>query len=282
MFRVADDDGEVTTMHDPYAFDSLLTDFDFYLFGQGRHERIYEKLGAHVRTVDGVTGTNFAVWAPNATSVSVVGDFNKWDARRHPMRKHIPSGIWELFVPDVGRGRAVQIPRPQLGRPDRLTRPIRTDSPPNCLRARRRSSPICTVTTGTTRTGWTSVAVDDPLNQPISIYEVHLGSWRRSEDHHHGWLNYRELARATGRLLPPDGLHAPGIVAGQRAPLHGQLGIPDGGLFRGHQPLWHAGRLHVFRRLLSSQRDRRDSGLGPGSLPEGRAWPAAIRRHGTL
>ena len=158
MFRVADGDGEVTTMHDPYAFDSLLTDFDFYLFGQGRHERIYDKLGAHVRTVDGVTGTNFAVWAPNATSVSVVGDFNHWDARRHPMRKHIPSGIWELFVPDVRAGRAIQVPRSQLGRSDRSTRPIPTVSPPNCRRARRRSWPICRATTGTTRSGWNSGA----------------------------------------------------------------------------------------------------------------------------
>ena len=104
QFRVAGNDGEVTTMHDPYSFSSLLTDFDFYLFGQGRHERIYDKLGAQVRTVDGVTGTNFAVWAPNATAVSVIGEFNRWDTRRHPMRKHIPSGIWELFIPEVRAG----------------------------------------------------------------------------------------------------------------------------------------------------------------------------------
>ncbi len=136
-----EDDGEVTTMHDPYAFDSFLTDFDFYLFGEGRHERIYDKLGAHVRTVDGVTGTNFAVWAPNATSVSVVGDFNKWDTRRHPMRKHIPSGIWELFVPDVPSGRTVQVPHPQLGRAGTPTRPIRLDLRPSCRRAPPRSSP---------------------------------------------------------------------------------------------------------------------------------------------
>ena len=104
QFRVAGNDGEVTTMHDPYSFSSHLTDFDFYLFGQGRHERIYDKLGAQIRTVDGVAGTNFAVWAPNATAISVVGEFNRWDTRRHPMRKHIPSGIWELFVPEVGAG----------------------------------------------------------------------------------------------------------------------------------------------------------------------------------
>ena len=104
QFRVADNDGEVTTMHDPYAFSSHLTEFDFYLLGEGRHERIYDKLGAQIRTVDGVTGTNFAVWAPNATAISVVGEFNRWDTRRHPMRKHFPSGIWELFIPEVGAG----------------------------------------------------------------------------------------------------------------------------------------------------------------------------------
>jgi 1,4-alpha-glucan branching enzyme len=194
MFRVAEDDGEVTTMHDPYAFDSLLTDFDFYLFGEGRHERIYEKMGARIRTVDGVTGTNFSVWAPNATSVSVVGGFNKWDTRRHPMRKHIPSGIWELFIPEVHAGEQYKFRiRSWDGATLDKTDPYgyAAELPPR----------TASLVADLDRYHWNDQEwmsrrrSRDPLNQPISIYEVHLGSWRRSADHHHGWLNYRELAR---------------------------------------------------------------------------------------
>ena len=93
QLTVADSMGETTTMHDPYNFDSLLTDFDFHLIGEGTHYDAYRKLGAQPRTVDGVAGVNFAVWAPNAQSVTVVGNFNGWDGRAHAMRKHIPCGI---------------------------------------------------------------------------------------------------------------------------------------------------------------------------------------------
>jgi 1,4-alpha-glucan branching enzyme len=194
VFRVADNDGEVTTMHDPYAFDSYLTDFDFFLFGQGRHERIYDKLGAHVRTVDGVVGTNFAVWAPNATSVSIVGNFNKWDARRHLMRKHIPSGIWELFIPHVGTGEQYKYRvRTWDGEIIDKADPygFASELPPR----------TASVVADLSRYHWRDQdwmerrRSHDPLHQPISVYEVHLGSWRRSPDHQHGWLNYRELAR---------------------------------------------------------------------------------------
>ena len=104
MLRVADEGGKKTTMHDPYSFPHLLTDYDLYLLNEGRHWQCYNRLGAHLRTIDGVEGVNFAVWAPNATGVSIVGDFNNWDGRRHPMRKHIPSGFWELFVPGLSEG----------------------------------------------------------------------------------------------------------------------------------------------------------------------------------
>jgi 1,4-alpha-glucan branching enzyme len=105
MLRVAEDGGKKTvTMHDPYSFPHLLTDYDLYLLNEGRHWQCYNRLGAQLRKIDGVDGVNFAVWAPNATSVSLVGDFNNWDGRRHPMRKHIPSGFWELFVPGLGEG----------------------------------------------------------------------------------------------------------------------------------------------------------------------------------
>jgi 1,4-alpha-glucan branching enzyme len=193
QFRVAGNDGEVTTMHDPYSFSSHLTDFDFYLFGQGRHERIYDKLGAQIRTVDGVAGTNFAVWAPNATAISVVGEFNRWDTRRHPMRKHIPSGIWELFIPEVSAGQQYKFRvRAADGGVIDKTDPygFAAELPPR----------TASIVADLSRFSWTDQAwmeqrrTRDTLNQPISMYEVHLGSWQRSRDQLHGWLNYRDLA----------------------------------------------------------------------------------------
>ena len=96
--------GDTFTLRDPYAFLPTLGELDLHLVGEGRHEELYERLGAHVREIGGVTGTAFAVWAPNARSVSVVGDFNSWDGRLHPMRSLGSSGIWELFVPGVQDG----------------------------------------------------------------------------------------------------------------------------------------------------------------------------------
>ena len=91
QIRSEDAFGNQTIMHDPYSYPPLLSEFDLHLIGEGRHWNSYEKLGAHMRTVDGITGVNFAVWAPNADGVAVVGDFNGWDGRRHMMHKHIPS-----------------------------------------------------------------------------------------------------------------------------------------------------------------------------------------------
>ena len=119
-------------MHDPYSFPHLLTDYDLHLLNEGRHWQCYNRLGAQLRTIDGVEGVNFAVWAPNATSVSVVGDFNDWDGRRHPMRKHIPSGFWELFVPGLGEGTLYKY---QIRHQNSLSRsPTRSASAPKCRR----------------------------------------------------------------------------------------------------------------------------------------------------
>ena len=102
--RVATKNGEITEMHDPYAVQPLLTEFDLFLFGEGRNWQLYNKMGAHPRNVDDVAGINFAVWAPNAESVQVIGDFNSWDGIQHVMRKHIPAGVWELFIPNLAAG----------------------------------------------------------------------------------------------------------------------------------------------------------------------------------
>ena len=105
-FEVSYPDGNVYTLRDPYAFAPTLGDFDLHLFGEGRHEELYDRLGAHPREIDGVLGTSFAVWAPAARAVSVVGDFNSWDARLHAMRVLGSSGLWEIFLPGVAEGAA--------------------------------------------------------------------------------------------------------------------------------------------------------------------------------
>ena len=106
------------TIDDPYRFLPTIGELDVHLLGEGRHEELWERLGAHVTEVDGVTGTAFAVWAPSARAVSVVGDFNYWDGRIHPMRTLGSSGIWELFLPGVGRRRALQVRDPRARRRD--------------------------------------------------------------------------------------------------------------------------------------------------------------------
>ena len=124
--RSSTPDGNTYTLRDPYAFLPTLGELDLHLVDEGRHEELYERLGAHVREIDGVAGTAFAVWAPNARSVAVVGDFNSWDGRLHPMRSLGSSGIWELFIPGVGDGHEVQVRDPHAGRPAaRQGRPAR-------------------------------------------------------------------------------------------------------------------------------------------------------------
>ncbi len=97
-------EGESLEIYDPYAFPCVLSEFDLYLMGEGRHYDTYEKLGAHIITLEGIRGVHFAVWAPSARRVSVVGDFNRWDGRVHPMRARGSSGLWEIFVPELDEG----------------------------------------------------------------------------------------------------------------------------------------------------------------------------------
>jgi 1,4-alpha-glucan branching enzyme len=192
-FTVTSQNGETTTMHDPYSFESILTDYDFHLIGEGTHYTLYERLGAQVRTVDGVVGVNFCVWAPNAQSVSVIGDFNEWDGRGHLMRKHVPAGIWELFVPGMSPGEKYKLRvRSQWGEVVDKTDPygFAAELPPK----------TASIVTDLSNYTWDDAEWMErrrnrnPLDQPISVYEVHLGSWRRNNDRIHGWLNYRELA----------------------------------------------------------------------------------------
>lgn len=191
--RVASKNGEVTEMQDPYSVQPLLSDFDLFLFGEGRNWQIYEKMGAHLRTVDGVSGVNFAVWAPNAESVQLVGDFNHWDGQQHPMRKHMTGGVWELFVPKLSAGDKYKfrVKGADGGTVDK-TDPYSfyAELPPR----------TASVVTPLDDYKWEDSswlerrASRDPLRDPCNIYELHLGSWRRDPNEHHGWMNYRKIA----------------------------------------------------------------------------------------
>jgi 1,4-alpha-glucan branching enzyme len=166
-------------LRDAYAFSPILGDLDDHLLVEGTHRALYERLGAHLMTHEGIAGVHFAVWAPNAVRVSVVGDFNRWDGRRHQMRKRLTSGLWEIFVPDVGEGTAYKFEI--VGR-DGTLQPLKAD--PFGFGAEMRPSTASVVTRiddfkwsdEAHRAHWAKV---DPRRAPISIYEVHLGSWMR-------------------------------------------------------------------------------------------------------
>ncbi len=190
--RVQYADGNAFTIRDPYAFLPTLGDVDVYLFGEGRHERLYDKLGAHVRRQGDVTGVSFAVWAPNAQSVSVVGDFNSWDGRLHQMRMIGASGVWEIFIPDLQPGALYKYEiRSQGGLPFLKADPYAfyTEVPPAT------SSIVYQSTYQFQDEDWIKRrAGGEHWRRPLSIYEIHLGSWRRVLEEDNRPLKYRELA----------------------------------------------------------------------------------------
>ena len=187
-------DGNSLETFDPYAFPPLLTDYDLYLFGEGTHYKNYEKLGAHVREVQGIRGVHFAVWAPNAQRVSVVGDFNLWDGRTHAMRNRGASGIWEIFMPGLEEGALYKVEILS-----RVNHSLGLKSDPYGFAAEVRpetASIVCNIDRYQWNdAGWLeSRAKSDWLHSPMSIYEVHAGSWRRRTADGNRWLTYRELA----------------------------------------------------------------------------------------
>ena len=179
-------------VEDPYRFGPVLGEMDVYLIGEGRHLRLYEKLGAHRIAMEGVEGTSFAVWAPNAKRVSVVGSFNDWDGRRHVMRARGASGIWEIFVPGVAEGATYKY---ELLDAWGGLLPLRAD--PFGFSAERPPATASVVATAAD-IAWHDdawLAARDAAQRrdaPISIYEVHLGSWKRADGNR--YLTYAELA----------------------------------------------------------------------------------------
>jgi 1,4-alpha-glucan branching enzyme len=184
--------GGVYTHRDPYAFLPTLGSFDEHLFGEGRHWHLYDKLGAHVLNVGGVRGVSFAVWAPNADGVSVVGDFNSWDGRLHQMRRLGASGIWEMFIPDLGPGALYKYEMHRRGGlPFLKADPyaLFAEVPPAT------SSVVFEPAYRFTDDAWLERrSKEDHLRRPLNIYEVHLGSWRRIPEEGNRPLTYRETA----------------------------------------------------------------------------------------
>ena len=182
---------------DPYTFGPVLGPMDDFFMGEGTHLRLHDKMGAHPIAHEGADGMHFAVWAPNARRVAVVGDFNDWDARRHGMRRRMDTGVWEIFLPDIGAGRAYKF---AITGVDGNMQPLKADPFAFATELRPKTASITTAPPAHAwgdaahREAWAAV---DPRRVPMSIYEVHAGSWDRDEN---GWyLSWDALAE---RLIP--------------------------------------------------------------------------------
>lgn len=192
-------DGTEEEFNDPYSFGPVLTDFDLHLIGEGTHYKKYEKLGAHVTEIGGVSGVHFGVWAPNASNVSVIGDFNNWDKRRHPMRLLVHSGIWEIFIPGIGEGEVYK-----FFIKSRYNNFEAEKSDPYAFYFEYRPK-SASVVRDINNYIWNDNAWIENrpqknwLASPVSIYEVHLGSWMRMPEEENRFLTYSELAET---LIP--------------------------------------------------------------------------------
>lgn len=229
-FRLANSTGKTIEMQDPYAVPSMISDFDRHLFNAGQHWKIYEKLGSHLRDVGGHTGVNFAVWAPNAQSVQVIGDFNHWDGRSHCMQKQIPSGIWELFVPQIGSGQKYKYRiRMQDGQVVDKTDPygVYAELPPR----------TASIVTSLDDYAWKDHhwmerrRNENQLDKPMSVYEVHLGSWKKCEHGVHGWMNYRDLAHQLVQYCKEMGFTHLELLPVSEHPFTGSWGYQTVGYF---------------------------------------------------
>jgi len=194
LIKTRSPEGLISEGKDPYAFGRILTDFDLHLIGEGSHYNKYEKLGAHVTELNGTDGVHFAIWAPNATSVSVVGDFNRWDNRRHPMRFLGQSGVWEIFVPDIGKGDVYKF---YIKSRYNNYEAEKSDPYGFYFEYRPKSASIVY---DIDRYSWGDEEwmkkrpETNWLEAPVSIYEAHLGSWMRVPEDGNRFLTYTELS----------------------------------------------------------------------------------------
>src|SRR6185503_1739897 len=190
------------TVISPSEFSPTLGEIDLHLFGEGRHERIYEKLGAHCLTHEGKRGVSFAVWAPNASRVSVVGNFNRWDSSQHQMRPLGSSGVWETFIPGLRAGElykyAIRSGHNEFFKADPYA--FLMEVPPETssivFKSKHKFRDRVWMTKRQQRKAW---------QEPLSIYEVHLGSWRRVNEEGGRPLTYRELAPLLAEYVLENG-----------------------------------------------------------------------------
>lgn len=244
-FGIHQADGHYYELEDPYRFPSALGSLDLYLMGQGSHRDIFRKLGAHRIEMLGVQGTLFAVWAPNAARASVTGSFNAWDGRRHMMRLHPDNGIWELFVPGVDEGDRYKFE--MLDRDGQLL-PLKADPlgqyhepPPGNASIVFKSRYVW----GDSR--WSCSKPATPrMDQAISIYEVHLGSWQRSGDKC-SYLTYRELAEKLVAYVEKMNFTHVELMPVTEYPYDGSWGYQPIGLFA---PTQRFGNPDDFRYLI--------------------------------
>jgi 1,4-alpha-glucan branching enzyme len=245
--RLSDHQGHTWEVEDPYRFPPLLTDFDLHLIAEGTHSRAYEKLGAHLRDINGVRGVNFAVWAPNAKRVSVVGPFNHWDGRRHPACVRGSSGVWELFVPGLGEGQ-----RYQYEIKSRFHDALLVKADPysfSCEQSPKTASLVCDL--GGYQ--WNDAqwmrerGRRNSLDAPLAIYEVHLGSWMRVPEERRRFLTYRELAPSLAEYVRRLGFTHVEFLPVMEHPFYGSWGYQLTGYFA---PTSRYGTPHDFKYLV--------------------------------
>ncbi|OGW29159.1 MAG: 1,4-alpha-glucan branching enzyme [Nitrospirae bacterium GWC2_42_7] len=187
-------DGKSIKFKDTYFFGQVLTEYDLYLIGEGNHYRNFEKLGAHITVISSTKGVHFAVWAPNARRVSVVGDFNKWDNRRHPMRLLGASGIWEIFIPGIEEGEVYKF---DINSKHHKFHTVKSDPYGFYFEKRPKSASIVR---DINKYKWKDKEwikkrpEKNWFESPVSVYEVHLGSWMRVAEEENRFLTYVELA----------------------------------------------------------------------------------------
>jgi 1,4-alpha-glucan branching enzyme len=277
-----DSHGHARAQVDPYSFPALTSADDLWLFSGGRHQDAWRFLGAHLRRVDDVDGVLFAVWAPNAERVSVVGPFCQWDGRRYPLRSLGVSGVWELFVPGIGAGELYKFEIRHRGGGQVALR-----SDPYARAAELRPATASVVAAPAAHhwgdaTWLTRRGERDWLHAPMSIYEVHLGSWRRRGDG--GFLSYGELI--ADALIPYAlalGFTHVELLPVTEHPLDDSWGYQVHRLLRADQRGF--GTPDDFRWFVDElplARPRRAARLGAGAFPARRACARALRRRRRL
>ncbi|MEW4566663.1 1,4-alpha-glucan branching protein GlgB [Tautonia sp. JC769] len=228
---VENGDGHRWQLVDAYRFGQVLSDFDVYLLGEGNHLRSYEKLGAHIREIDGIRGVHFAVWAPNAQRVSVVGNFNHWDGRRHPMRNLGPTGLWEIFIPDLQPG---EVYKYEIR--SRYNNYLVSKADPYGFYAERRPQ-TASIVWDVDQFRWNDAewmgrrTRNQGLDAPVSVYEVHLGSWKRRAEQQGEYLSYAELAEQLAHYVTEMGFTHVELLPISEHPFDGSWGYQPVGLY---------------------------------------------------